>query len=270
MLRMFSSKIFREDLSNYSLPMIAFEDFDDVKNGIDLNNGTYKFCLPVSIGDFAEVNVPACFSNSEEELRKFYVEQKTKNKRVAFIMSDFLVADLNDICYSGTINVCSKRVSGDEYDKNIVVGITYKNPIITYGTEGISPRDLPADVEASYNRITDLDHTFPKIVSNGKYPIMNSMDILLQAYEAGLKLHDSASCYDGKEYNEYALFYVDRNGRIKLYEVVGDESFLGRARKDNDLVRDELSVVKSMSGDDLLALYSGSFKTTFDAKVYTK
>lgn len=270
MLRFFSSKIFRVYLYNYSLPMIVFEDFDDVKNGIDLNNGTYKFCLPVSVGDFAEVNVPACFSNKEEELRRFYEEQKSKNKRVAFIMSDFLVTDLNSICYSGTINVSSKKVGREEYEKNIVVGVTYKNPIITYGTEGISPRDLPADIEATYSRFTDLEHTFPKIVSNGKYPIADSAKILLQAYEAGLKLHDSAFSYDGEEYNEYALFYVDCKGNIKLYEVVGEESFLGKSKVDRDLIKDELNFIKGMSKNDKLALYSGYGNCSSYSKVYTK
>lgn len=70
MLRLFSAKIFRECLEDYSLPIYAFENFDDVEKAIDMKNGTYKFCLPVSVGDFPEVNVPACFSNEENELKK--------------------------------------------------------------------------------------------------------------------------------------------------------------------------------------------------------
>lgn len=264
MLRILSSKIFREDLNDYSLPMIAFENFDDVKNGIDLNNGTYKFCLPVSVGDFPEVNVTACFSNNEEELRAFCEEQKSKFGRRAFIMSDFLVKDLEDICYSGTINVSSKKIGKDMFDTNTVVSVTYKNPIITYGTEGISPRDLPADVEAFYSRITDFDHTFPKVKTNNKRPLKDSMDILLQAYEAGLKLHDSSMVYDGSEYNEYALFYVDKNGRIKLYEVVGDDSFLGRAKNDRELISEELGLIKKMDDGDKIIRYVEAVDPNFE------
>ena len=68
MLRLFSSKIFREDLSDYALPIYAFENFEDIKRVIDMENGTYKFCLPASIGDFPEVNVPAWCSFEQEEL----------------------------------------------------------------------------------------------------------------------------------------------------------------------------------------------------------
>ena len=95
MLRIFSSKIFREDLREFSLPMLAFERFDDVKKKINTSSNTYKFCLPVSIGDFPETNVPACFSNSEDELKQFVETQIKINHRKAFIISDFKVSDIS-------------------------------------------------------------------------------------------------------------------------------------------------------------------------------
>lgn len=109
MLRILSSKIFREDLYEYALPMWAFENFDDVKTKIDMMNNTYKFCLLVSIGDFAETNVPACFSNNEDELREFARVQTETNHRKAFIISDFKVTDMTKICFSGIINTDSKK-----------------------------------------------------------------------------------------------------------------------------------------------------------------
>ena len=105
MLRLFTPTVFRESVSDYSLPIVAFESFDDVEKEIDLSSKTFKFLLPVSIGDFAESNVPACFSNDENELRRFYEQQVNENNRHAFIISDFQVEDLDDICYSGTINL---------------------------------------------------------------------------------------------------------------------------------------------------------------------
>ena len=86
MLNLLSSKIFREDLSDYALPRWAFENFEDIERAIDLNTGTYKFCIPVSIGDFSEIKVPACFSNDVEELRAFVENKKQKNvgKRLLF------------------------------------------------------------------------------------------------------------------------------------------------------------------------------------------
>ena len=79
MLRLLSPRIFREGPKEYALPMFAFEDIDDVFKNWDLYNGTYKFLLPVSVGDFEEINVPACFSNDPDVLRAFYEEQKIKN-----------------------------------------------------------------------------------------------------------------------------------------------------------------------------------------------
>ena len=78
MLRLLSPRIFREGPKEYALPMFAFEDIDDVFKNWDLYNCTYKFLLPVSVGDFKEINVPACFSNNPDVLREFYEEQKIK------------------------------------------------------------------------------------------------------------------------------------------------------------------------------------------------
>ena len=76
MLILLSPRIFREGPKEYALPMFAFEDIDDVFKNWDLYNGTYKFLLPVSVGDFKEINVPACFSNNPDVLESF-----TKNKK---------------------------------------------------------------------------------------------------------------------------------------------------------------------------------------------
>ena len=49
MLRLFTPTVFRESVSDYSLPIVAFESFDDVEKEIDLSSKTFKFLLPVSI-----------------------------------------------------------------------------------------------------------------------------------------------------------------------------------------------------------------------------
>ena len=87
MLRLLSPRIFREGPKEYALPMFAFEDIDDVFKNWDLYNGTYKFLLPVSVGDFKEINVPACFSNNPDVLIEFYEEQKIKEKLLLFLIS---------------------------------------------------------------------------------------------------------------------------------------------------------------------------------------
>ena len=93
--------------------MWAFENFEDIERAIDLNTGTYKFCIPVSIGDFSEIKVPACFSNDVEEFRAFVEQQKTEKRRKAFIISDFQVDDLDTICYSGVISTSSQKGISD-------------------------------------------------------------------------------------------------------------------------------------------------------------
>lgn len=253
MLRLLSPRIFREGPKEYALPMFAFEDIDDVFKNWDLYNGTYKFLLPVSVGDFEEVNVPACFSNDPDVLREFYEEQKTKNKRKAFIISDFLVTDLDKLSYSGIINTSSVKDGKGMVDKSTTISLTYNNPILTYANEGISPRDLKADVEATYDRVSDMEHSIPKIVNKSDKPISFSRDILVQAFDAARKIHDVSHAYDGEEYNEYTLFYVDALGKVKLYEIIGEESFLKKAKKMPEIVKDELNVIKN-GGDSVKKL----------------
>lgn len=253
MLRIFSSKIFREDVSDYALPMFAFENFDDLDGNIDLDNGTFKFLIPVSVGDFPETNVPACFSNNRDVLRNFYNEQRTKNKRKAFIISDFLVEDMEDILYSGTITVSSKKGYKDAKDMSTTVTVSYKNPIKTYATEHVSPRDLKEDVVATFERMTDLDHSFPKITNNSPYPLKKAQSIIVQAFDASKKLHEASSVYDGDDYDNYVLFYVDRLDRIRLYEIIGAESFVNKSRKPRDLIREELDIVKNKEEEMVLA-----------------
>lgn len=253
MLRLFSSKIFREDVSDYALPMFAFENFDDLDGNIDLDNGTFKFLIPVSVGDFPETNVPACFSNKKEELREFYNEQRTKNKRRAFIISDFLVDDMEDILYSGTITVSSKKGYKDTKDKSTTITVSYKNPIKTYATEHVSPRDLKEDVVATFERMTDIEHSFPKITNNSPYPLKKAQSIIVQAFDASRKLHEASSLYDGETYDNYILFYVDQLGKIRLYEIIGAESFVNRARKPRELIREELDIVKNKEEERVLA-----------------
>lgn len=224
MLRLLSPRIFREGPKEYALPMLAFEDIDDVFKNWDLYNGTYKFLLPVSVGDFEEVNVPACFSNDPDVLREFYEEQKTKNKRKAFIISDFLVTDLDKLSYSGIINTSSVKDGKGMVDKS-----------------------------TTYDRVSDMEHSIPKIVNKSDKPISFSRDNLVQAFDAARKIHDVSHAYDGEEYNEYTLFYVDALGKVKLYEIIGEESFLKKAKKMPEIVKDELNVIKN-GGDSVKKL----------------
>lgn len=257
MLRIFSSKIFREDLSNYALPMCAFEKFDDVRKKINLNNNTYKFCLPVSIGDFPETNVPACFSNNEGELRQFVETQKKSNHRKAFIMSDFQVTDLSKICFSGVINTHSQKGLYDYFNKLTTINITFKNPILTYMQEGISPRDLPADIQLTYEHISSPSHSFPKInVINKNIDLKQCKGIIYQAYMASTKIHKVAEQYDGQEYNEHALFFADNKNKVHLYEIIGEEAFLGKADLNEDMIRKELDFITLLPNDKLEKLPS--------------
>lgn len=244
MLRLLSSKIFREDLDEFALPMWAFENFEDVKTKIDMENNTYKFCLPVSIGDFAETNVPACFSNNKNELRDFVRMQTEINHRKAFIISDFKVSDMKNICFSGIINTAQKKGLTNYLNKSTTISITLKNPILTYGQEGISPRDLPADVELYYENVSNPFCAFPKInIKKDNFDLDKYKDIIYQSYMASVKMHDVSEKYDGEEYSEYALFFVDDKNKIWLYEIIGEESFLGRANYDEKMLQDELSLV---------------------------
>lgn len=242
MLRILSAKVFREDLKHWSLPMIAFEDFDDyVKEKINVDSGSYKFCLPVSIGDFPETNVPACFSSDVNELEDFVKVQKRKYKRKAFIISDFLVKDLSKICFSGIISTSSKKGMGDFFDKSTTISITLKNPIATYANEGVSPRDLPADIQLTYDHVFNPDCGFPNVdIVKDNIDVSSYKDIIYQAYMASSKIHEVAHTYDGLEYSEHTLFFVDNKNVIHLYEIVGEESFVGRASCDLELIKSEL------------------------------
>ena len=246
MLRLLTPMVFREATPEYSLPVIAFENWNDIKENksINIDTNTFKFLLPVSIGDFAESNVPACFSNNEEELKKFYDQQVTENHRKAFIISDFQVEDLDDICYSGTIQIKSNIDSTGNINKNTTITITYMNPIKTYAEKHISPRDLPSEVTFEYDRCSDMDHSIPKIKNISPMPTKMNQQIIIQAYDAAKKLHDASLAYDGLEYNNYILYYVDKNGKINLYENIGEKSFINKESIPNDLIRQELNRVK--------------------------
>lgn len=245
MLRLFSSKIFREDLSDFALPMVAFGEFDDdVKVAIGANSGTFKFCLPVSIGDFHETNVPACFSNDVEDLEYFVNRQKKLHHRKAFIISDFQVSDLDDICFSGVISTTSQKGLTDYLEKSTSICITFKNPITTYSQEGISPRDLVADVRLFYERISDPSRAFPSVIEKAEnVKLEDCRDIIYQAYMASVKIHEASEMYDGDEYNTHTLFFVDSRNRVRLYEIVGEESFLGRAKRPDKMINSELDYV---------------------------
>ncbi len=247
MLRILSSKIFREDLNDFALPMWAFEDFEDIEYLPEINSGTFKFCLPVSIGDFPETNVPACFSSNVEELKEFVRIQKKQNKRRAFIISDFRVSDLDDILYSGVISTFRKKDSNNYEDTSTYISMTFKNPIKTYAVEGISPRDLPADIMMYYEHISSEYHAFPKIAHKKEGLDLNSIKhLILQSYLASAKIHEVSRRYDGEEYSTHTLFFVDKAHRINLYEIVGEESFLGRSKVNENQLRRELDLVKQI------------------------
>lgn len=246
MLRLFSSKIFREDLEDYALPVYSFDDYKDIEETIDMENGTYKFCLPVSIGDFPEVNVPACFSLNSEEIRDFVELQKEKMHRKAFILSDFQVSDLNNIWYSGTISTFSEKGLYDYYNQSTVISLALTNPILTYAECGISPRDLPPDIELVYDHVSNSSCAFGKISKlNPNVDLEEYTNIIYQAYLASMKIHQAANQYDGDEYSEHVLFFVDNQQNIRLYEIVGEDSFIKQANCDSDMIREELDFIRS-------------------------
>lgn len=248
MLRLYSPKIFRENFNDWVLPMWIFENFEEVEKVVDMESGTYKFCLPVSIGDFAEQNVPACFSKQQEELKKFVELQKSQNHRQAFLLSDFQVKELSDICYSGTIGIFSKKGLTNYLNKETSINITFQNPIETYATKGISPRDLFPDIEMNYSNVVDLHCAFPIVHIHRQVKDLESCrEMIAQAYLASQKLHKISEEYDGTDYSNYALFFVDKNCHIWLYEVVGANSFVKDAPIDKQKIREELDVVKSLA-----------------------
>lgn len=256
MLRLLSSKIFREDLSEYALPMLSFEDFEDIENLPNMSEDTFKFCLPVSVGDFSETNVPACFSNEIKTLRDFVEQQKIVNNRKAFIISDFGVSDIDDILYSGIICVSSKYGMTRILDKSTTISLSFKNPIKTYAQEGISPRDLDADIQLTYDHIGSENHAFPSVKVNSKQVSLKSLRyLILDAFRASSLLHRVSALYDGNEYTTYTLFFVDKQKKIRLYEVIGEEAFLGKRNQPYSMLREELDLVKSIrTRDDVRVL----------------
>lgn len=248
MLRLLSSKIFREDLSEYAVPTLAFENFEDIEDFLKNNKDTFKFCLPVSLGDFSEVNVPACFDKDIKNLKKFVEYQRKINHRKAFIISDFNVCDIDDIMYSGIICVSSKAGITHVLDKKTIISLSLKNPIKTYIQEGISPRDLDADVQLLYDHIDSIDHAFPSVKIKADNIDLNSLRyLILDAFRATITLHSISAEYDGDEYSVYALFCVDRQNKIRLYEVIGEEAFLGKCNQPFSILRDELDFVKRIN-----------------------
>ncbi len=245
MLRILSSKIFREDLSEFSLPMWAFENFEDIEQLPEINSGTFKFCLPVSVGDFHETNVPACFSSNIEELQNFVETQKTTKNRKAFIISDFEVNNLDDLLYSGVISTFSINGESNYQEYSTTISMTFKNPIKTYAMEGISPRDLPADIQLTYDHVTSEQHAFPKIdIKKPNIDLKSIRHLILQSFQAASKIHNISEEYDGKNYSTHTLFFVNKSHRIRLYEIVGEESFLGKSKIDEQMIRNELDLVK--------------------------
>lgn len=209
-----------------------------------MESGTYKFCLPVSIGDFPETNVPACFSNSAEELRNFVNMQREKYHRKAFIISDFQVMDLSNICFSGVISTYSQKGMGNFWDKSTNISITLKNPILTYGQEGISPRDLPADLFVTYDHISEPSCAFPEIeIKKETFDLYLYRNVIYQAYMASAKIHEIAEMYDGEEYKIHTLFFIDDKYKVWLYEIVGEESFLGKSKCNMNMLKEELALV---------------------------
>ncbi len=245
MLRILSSKIFREDLNEFALPMWAFENFEDVEKLEELYSGTYKFCLPVSIGDFNETNVPACFSSDVEELRKFVSEQKNKNDRRAFIISDFQVNNLDNLLFSGVISTSQIKGESNYLEQSTTISMTFKNPIKTYAIEGVSPRDLPADIQLTYDHVHSENHAFPKIdIKKEGLDLKNIRHLIYQSFKAASKIHNVSEEYDGTEYSTHTLFFVDKSHRIRLYEIIGEEAFLGKAKVDTSMLRTELDLIK--------------------------
>ena len=88
--------------------------------------------------------------------------------------------------------------------------MTLKNPILTYIQEGISPRDLTPDMQLTYNHISNPNCAFPTIeIQNKGVDLDQYKEIIYQAYLASIKIHEVSELYDGSEYSEHALFFVD-------------------------------------------------------------
>lgn len=238
MLRLFSAKIFREFLDDCSVPTVAFRQWSDIQDIPLMSNTNYKFCLPVSIGDFAESNVPACFSNDTLELKEFVNQHISNNHRHAFIISDFLTDDIMTLTGSGVITV-SNRVGEPQTN----LSITFKNPILTYAKEGISPRDLPPDISLTYSRVNNPLVAFPNIITGHRPDLVKHRGTITEIYRIASRLHTIGFAYDGAEYCLYALFYIDNTGRTRLYEVIGEKAFINAERVDMTAIMDELNFI---------------------------
>lgn len=243
MLRLFQSKIFREDLQEFSIPTISFRNFEDVSTKIDFSNNTYKFCLPLSVGDFPEANVPPCFSNSKEEISQFVEKQKQEKRRKAFMILDLGVTSLEDIKYSGVISTYSMRGLYDYLNTSTSISLALKNPIITAMTTGISPRDLEADIYLDYDHVFSPSASFPEVtVTKENVNINDLKDIIFQAYCASLGIHQVGKKYDGDNYEEHVLFFTDNSRKVWLYDISERASFLKESE-----VNEELNYVYSLS-----------------------
>ena len=129
------------------------------------------------------------------------------------------------------------------FNKATTITITFKNPILTYATEGISPRDLPADIELNYDHVENESCAFPVCINKENIDLKQYRDIIYQAYKASIKIHKVAQEYDGNEYDTYVLFFIDDKHKIRLYEIIGEESFRGKAKVDRKMIKDELELV---------------------------
>lgn len=244
MLRVFQSKIFREDLKDFSIPTLSFRKFEDVENKVDFSNGTYKFCLPLSVGDFPEAKVPPCFSNDKEEIREFVEMQQQKNKRKAFMILDLGISNLEDMEYSGVISTYSDKGLTNYYDLSTSISLSLKNPILTAMNEGISPRDLPADVFLNYEHVFSPNASFPKVkITNENANLEELKDIIYQAYVASLGVHEVGQKYDGDNYEEHVLFFTDKSKNVWMYDMIGKMSFLQEEEADAKKINQELDYV---------------------------
>ncbi len=247
MLRMLSSKIFREILADSAPQIWAFENFEDIEKIPSMHNESVKFCLPVSLGDFPEIHIPACFSPNIEDHRLFVEEQKKLHNRRAFIISDFEIKSLNDIIYSGTISTFSEKHYGNAIAKSTTLSIMLKSSIKEYQLTGTSPRDQAVDLQLTYNHLSDLSHSFPKIEIKKENVDLEKIKFLItKLFLLANKIHKASELYDGEEYGTHTIFYVDKTLKIILGEITGEDSFIKKAKVDRNLLREELDIVKRL------------------------
>ncbi len=248
MLRMLSSKIFRENLKGETPSMWAFENFEDVEKIPSMHNKSVKFCLPVSLGDFPEIHIPACFSTNLEDHRLFVEEQKRLHNRRAFIISDFRIPSLDDIIYSGTISTFSEKHYGNAVAKSTTLSIILRSSIKEYQLTGTAPRDLEVDLQLTYNHLSDLSHSFPKVEIKKEHVELEKIKfIILRLFLLANKIHEASEIYDGEEYASHTIFYIDKTLKIILGEITGEDSFIKKAKIQPNILREELNIIKKMN-----------------------